>query len=121
VATTDRIPTARLGLGDGVPGRAQPASRRDGWWRGWFAPARGPRPLDALVALAIAFVQVAGTLVYSQGEPPSPWALDAFAYVLLVAGPVALLFPWAARSRPAPAPGGASASGRGSHCRSSRS
>ena len=94
VATTDRTVTARLGLGDGVPGRARPGGRRGGWWRGWFVPARGlrPRPLDVLVALAIAFVQIAGTIVYSHDEPPSPWAFDAFACVLLVAGPVVLLF-----------------------------
>jgi signal transduction histidine kinase len=47
--------------------------------------------VDVLLALAIAFIQVAGTIAYSQ-EEPSPWALDAFAFVLLVAGPVALLF-----------------------------
>jgi signal transduction histidine kinase len=48
--------------------------------------------VDALVALLIAFVQVAGTIAYSQDEPPSPWAFDAFAWVPLLAGPVALLF-----------------------------
>jgi signal transduction histidine kinase len=42
--------------------------------------------------LVIAFVQVAGTITYSQEEPPSPWAFDAFACIPLVAGPVALLF-----------------------------
>jgi signal transduction histidine kinase len=51
-----------------------------------------PRPLDVLVALVIAFVQVAGTIAYSQDEPPSPWAFDAVACIPLVAGPVALLF-----------------------------
>jgi signal transduction histidine kinase len=93
VATTDRTVSARLGLDGGVLGGDQPASHRGGWWRSWFVPARGlrPRPLDVLVAVAIAFVQIAGTIGYSQDEPPSPWALDAFAYVLLVAGPVVLL------------------------------
>ena len=78
MATTDRIAPARPGLGD----------------RGWFTPAKGlrPRPLDVLVALVIAFVQVAGTIGYSQDEPPSPWAFDAAACVPLLAGPVALLF-----------------------------
>jgi hypothetical protein len=94
VATTDRTVTARLGPGDGVPGRPRPGGRRGGWWRDWFVPARGLRPrlVDVLVALLIAFVQVAGTIAYSQDEPPSPWAFDAFAWVPLLAGPVALLF-----------------------------
>jgi signal transduction histidine kinase len=94
VATTDRTAIARPGLGDREPGRARPGGRRAGWWRGWFAPAQGPRPrpLDVLVALVVASVQVAGTIAYSQDEPPSPWAFDAFAGVLLLAGPVALLF-----------------------------
>jgi signal transduction histidine kinase len=93
VATTDRSAIARPGLGDGVLERAWPASRRGGWSRGWFAPARGlrPRPLDVLVALVIAVIQVAGTIEYSQ-DAPSPWAFDALACALLVAGPVALLF-----------------------------
>jgi signal transduction histidine kinase len=93
VATTDRSAIARPGLGDGVLERARPGSRRDGWWRGWFAPARGlrPRPLDVLVSLVIAVIQVAGTIAYGQDEP-SPWAFDALACALLVAGPVALLF-----------------------------
>jgi hypothetical protein len=94
VATTDRIAPARPGLGDREPGHARPGGRRAGWWRGWFTPAKGlrPRPLDVLVALVIAFVQVAGTIGYSQDEPPSPWAFDAAACVPLLAGPVALLF-----------------------------
>jgi signal transduction histidine kinase len=94
VATTDRTATARPGLDDGALGRARPAGRRGGWWRGWFVPARGLRPrlVDVLAALLIAFVQVAGTIDYSQDEPPSPWAFDAFACVPLLAGPVALLF-----------------------------
>jgi signal transduction histidine kinase len=63
-----------------------------GWWRGWFAPARTPRPrpLDVLLALAVAAIQVAGTLLYSEGEP-TRWSLDSFAYLLLLAGPAALL------------------------------
>jgi signal transduction histidine kinase len=93
VATTDRSAIARPGPSDGVLARARPASRRAGWWRDWFAPAQGVRPrlLDVLVALVIAVIQVAGTIDYSQ-EAPSPWALDAFAWALLVAGPAALLF-----------------------------
>ena len=94
MATTDRTAVARPGLGNRESGRARPGGRRAEWWRGWFAPAQGlrPRPLDVLVALVIAFVQVAGTITYSQHEPPSPWAFDAFACISLVAGPVALLF-----------------------------
>jgi hypothetical protein len=48
--------------------------------------------VDVLFAVVIAFFQIAGTIVYSQDEPSSPWAFDAVACVLLVAGPVALLF-----------------------------
>ena len=94
MATTDRTAPARPGLGDREPGRARRGGRRAEWWRGWFAPAQGlrPRPLDVLVALVIAFVQVAGTIAYSQDEPPSPWAFDALACIPLLAGPVALLF-----------------------------
>jgi signal transduction histidine kinase len=44
-----------------------------------------------VVVLATAFVQIGGTLVYSQGET-SPWAFDAFACALLAVGPLALLF-----------------------------
>ena len=64
VATTDRTAIARPGLGDRESERARPGGRRAEWWRGWFAPAQGlrPRPLDVLVALVIAFVQVAGTI-----------------------------------------------------------
>jgi len=94
VATIDRTATARPALGDRVPGRAWPANPRTASWRGWFAPARGlrPRPVDVVLALAIAFIQIAGTIVYSHDEPPSPWAFDALACMLLIAGPVALLF-----------------------------
>ena len=62
MATTDRTAIARPGLGDREPGRARPGGRRAEWWRGWFVPAQGlrPRPLDVLVALVIAFVQVGG-------------------------------------------------------------
>jgi signal transduction histidine kinase len=45
-----------------------------------------------VLALAIAFVQIAGTIMYSHDEAPSPWAFDAFACIPLIAGPVALLF-----------------------------
>jgi signal transduction histidine kinase len=93
VATTDRSAIARPGPDDRVPGRARPGGRRGGWWRGWFTPAKGlrPRPLDVLVALVIAFVQVVGTIDYSQ-ERPSPWAFDVVACIPLLAGPAALLF-----------------------------
>jgi signal transduction histidine kinase len=93
VATTDRTAVAHPGLDDRVPGPARPGDGWSGWWQDWFAPAPGlrPRPQDVLVAVVIAVVQVAGTIVYSQGEP-SPWALDAVAYLLLVAGPAGLLF-----------------------------
>lgn len=58
----------------------------------WFAPTGGVWQwiADGLVATALGVVQVVGTIVYSQGEP-SPWDLDAFAGVLLLAGPLALL------------------------------
>ena len=94
MATTDRSVPARPGLGDREPGRSRPGGRWAKWWRGWFAPAQGlrPRPQDVLVAVVIAVVQVAGTIDYSQDEPPSPWAFDAFACMLLIAGPAALLF-----------------------------
>jgi signal transduction histidine kinase len=56
-------------------------------------PAGGlhARLVDASLAVAIAIIQVAGTIGYSVDEP-SPWGFDAFAYLLLVIGPVALLF-----------------------------
>jgi signal transduction histidine kinase len=94
VATTDRTAPARHGPGDREPGHARPGGQWAGWWRGWFAPAQGPRPgpLDVLVTVVIAFVQVAGTIGYSQDEPPSPWPFDVLAFALLLAGPVALLF-----------------------------
>ena len=93
MATTDRTAVAHPGLDDRVPGPARPDDGWSGWWQDWFAPAQRlrPRPQDVLVAVVIAVVQVAGTMVYSQGEP-SPWALDAVAYLLLVAGPAGLLF-----------------------------
>jgi signal transduction histidine kinase len=93
VTTTDRTAAAPPGLDDRAPGRARPTGPQTRWWQGWFAPAGSPRPgtLDVLLALVIALVQVAGTIGYSQDEP-SRWAFDTFAYALLVAGPVALLF-----------------------------
>jgi hypothetical protein len=93
VTISDRTDTARPGLGARVPWRARPASPQARWWRGWFAPAEGPRPrtLDVLLAVVVGVLQVAGTIGYSQDEP-SRWAFDAFAYALLVVGPVALLF-----------------------------
>ena len=92
MATTNRTAGARPGLGEGPPGRWMTAGPLRGWWRGWFAPASTPRPrpLDLLLALAVAAIQVAGTLVYSEGEP-TRWSLDAFGYLLLLAGPAALL------------------------------
>ena len=94
MATTDRTAPAPPGLGDRELGRARGGGGRTGWWRDWFAPAQGlrPRPLDVVVSLAIALAQVAGTIMYSRDEPPSPWALDAVACMLLLAVPVALLF-----------------------------
>ena len=55
-------------------------------------PASGLRPrlVDVLVALVVVVVQVAGTIAFSHDEP-SPWRLDAGAYLLLAVGPVALL------------------------------
>jgi signal transduction histidine kinase len=70
-----------------------PALARIPWWRDWFGPARGlpARAVDVVVAEAAAVVQVAGTLTYSADEP-TRWSFDAFAMLLLVAGPAALLF-----------------------------
>jgi signal transduction histidine kinase len=48
--------------------------------------------VDVLPAVAIAVLQIAGTIVYSADESPSRWAFDAYAYALLAVGPVALLF-----------------------------
>jgi signal transduction histidine kinase len=71
--------------------RAQPAlpeGRRD-----WFAPWRGrwPQLVDVAPALAIAVMQIVGTIGSSHNEPDR-WALDAFAFIPVVAGPLALLF-----------------------------
>jgi signal transduction histidine kinase len=81
---------ARAGSGAGVGADAGAGAD---WWRDWFGPARGlrSRAVDALLASAIAVVQVAGTIIYSQDEP-SPWELDALALAFLISGPVALLF-----------------------------
>jgi signal transduction histidine kinase len=93
VVVTDSAVSARRGPGDGLLGRARPANRPGEGWRGWFVPTGGRRArlVDVRIALVIASIQVAGTIVYSHDEP-SRWAFDAFAYVLLVIGPVALLF-----------------------------
>jgi signal transduction histidine kinase len=93
VAMTDRAVSARRGLGDGLLGRARPASGPGEGWRDWFVATGGRRAglVDVRLAVVIASIQVAGTIVYSDGEP-SRWAFDAFAYMLLVVGPVALLF-----------------------------
>jgi signal transduction histidine kinase len=87
----DRAVSARPGLGESLPGaRARPGEE---WWRRWFAATRGPRArlVDVGLAVAIAFIQVAGTISYSHDEP-SPLAFDAFAGAILVIGPAALLF-----------------------------
>jgi len=68
---------------------ALPPGRRD-----WFAPARGlwPRAVDLIPVLAIAFMQIAGTIGASSRNQTGRWALDGFAFIPVVAGPVALLF-----------------------------
>lgn len=69
------------------------ASRLGGeWWRGWLVPAARlwPAPSDVGMAAVVAVVQVAGTMGYSRGEP-TRWDFDAWAFALLLAGPVALL------------------------------
>jgi signal transduction histidine kinase len=73
--------------------RDPPAGKRRSWWSGWFTPDAGPwhRLGDVLLAAFACFVQTFGTFVYSQDEP-SPWQLDAYAYLLLGVGPAALLF-----------------------------
>jgi signal transduction histidine kinase len=55
------------------------------WWGAW----RGWR-LDLAIALAVLIVQVMGTHFAAQGQPERK-SLDALAYILLAAGPVALL------------------------------
>jgi signal transduction histidine kinase len=62
-------------------------------WKGyWFTPAAGPRPgpPDVLLAAAVAFVQIGGTAAY-RDDVPVRWDADAFAYLLLSIGPLALL------------------------------
>jgi signal transduction histidine kinase len=72
--------------------RLEPAGAGGGWWwwRHWFESLR-PGLFDALLALGLAVVQVAGTVAYSHDEP-SRWAFDVFAGGLLVVGPAALVF-----------------------------
>jgi signal transduction histidine kinase len=60
----------------------QAASPRQRGWRRWR--------VDIAVALAVGFVQVLGTHAAAQGQPERE-SLDALAYVLLAAGPVALM------------------------------
>jgi signal transduction histidine kinase len=92
----DGVVSACPRLGDGSLGRTRPVSGGgEGWWPGWFVPAGDPRArrVDALLGLAIAVIQVVGTIAYSDGDDePSRWAFDAFACALLLIGPVALLF-----------------------------
>jgi signal transduction histidine kinase len=93
VATIDHPVTAHPDPGDQLFGLPQLAGPRAGRWEGWFGPDQGlrPRPVDVLLAAAIAFVQVAGTVLYSEDEP-NRWAFDALACVPLTVGPAALLF-----------------------------
>jgi signal transduction histidine kinase len=60
----------------------QASNQRRGAWRGWR--------LDLAVALAVAVVQVLGTRAAAQGQPGRE-PFDALAFILLAAGPVALL------------------------------
>jgi signal transduction histidine kinase len=60
----------------------QASNQRRGAWRGWR--------LDLAVALAVAVVQVLGTRAAAQGQHERE-PFDALAYILLAAGPVALL------------------------------
>jgi signal transduction histidine kinase len=53
-------------------------------------PPGAARLVDVLVALLVAAVQVAGTVLYGHDQP-SRWPFDAFAVALLLAGPAALL------------------------------
>jgi signal transduction histidine kinase len=97
VATIDRAATARAGAGAGAGDRPRqqlpPGGRRAPWEGYWFTPAAGlrPRPLEVLLVAAVAFIQVAGTAAYRDAAPVR-WAVDAFAVVLLLVGPLALLF-----------------------------
>lgn len=82
VASVDHTAASRPGPA------ALPQGRRD-----WFAPTRGlwPRAVDLYPALAIAFLQIVGTIGSSRNQQ-GRWALDAFAFIPVIAGPVALLF-----------------------------
>jgi signal transduction histidine kinase len=97
VATIDRIASSRagvgIGAGDGPRQQPPPGGRRAPWEGYWFTPATGlrPRPLEVLLVAAVAFIQVAGTAAYYD-EAPVRWAVDALAVVLLLVGPLALLF-----------------------------
>ncbi len=58
------------------------SSQRTRWWRGW--------QVDLAITLAVGLVQILGTHGAAQGQPDRE-PLDALAYVLLAAGPVALM------------------------------
>jgi signal transduction histidine kinase len=53
------------------------------WWRGWQA--------DLAVTLVVGVIQILGTHLAAQGQPERK-SLDAIAYLLLAAGPIALMF-----------------------------
>lgn len=55
---------------------------RPGWWRGWQA--------DLAVTLVVGVIAILGTHGAASGQPERE-PLDALAYVLLVAGPIALM------------------------------
>ncbi len=55
---------------------------RPRWWRGW--------QVDLAVTLAVGIIQILGTHGAAQGQPDRE-PLDALAYVLLAAGPIALM------------------------------
>jgi signal transduction histidine kinase len=57
-------------------------SERPRWWRGWH--------VDLAITLAVAVVEIIGTHGTAQRQPDRQ-SLDALAYILLAAGPVALL------------------------------
>jgi signal transduction histidine kinase len=69
----------------GVTSTEETPQASNPWWSGW----RGWR-VDLLIALAVGVVQILGTHGAGQGQPERE-PLDALAYMLLVAGPVALL------------------------------
>jgi signal transduction histidine kinase len=96
---TDRTATSRAGdgsrerngAGDLLPRQVLPGGPAP--WEGyWFAPATTlrPRPLELLLVAVVAFIQVGGTLAYTD-EAPVRWSTDAFAVALLLIGPLALL------------------------------